>query len=376
MFRPRTAPLIFTLLSLALLLLATNKSVSAQTSSPTATGFATDIRAWTSNGSTFVEVRLTFPNTGFSVSDWGQVTRNGNSFVADAKVERYNGASGQMIVVKEHTYNLGVVEAGTHTFTFESYGTPVKSLQFDPSAIAEHFEPATLPASNAGVRIWTTEGTTYTKVELYLPDTGYRVTDWGQVTRSGNDFSVDVKLEHFTGESEANISIAAQDFPLGVLASGSYTLTIKINGTSVRTQPFSITASSAPAPKLMTEENSERAIALDSVTWMRLFPVIAPHSFSPDGRARITLLASNINLSSTETSSVVTAQAEDAQHKVYPLAVEYVGKVPGFDWVTQIIVKPPDDFVDGGDVWLNVSVRGVSSNKALINIKSSAANAQ
>jgi hypothetical protein len=56
------------------------------------------------------------------------------------------------------------------------------------------------------------------------------------------------------------------------------------------------------------------------------------------------------------------------------LTVEYVGKVPGFDWLTQLIVRPPLGLKDGGDVWVKAGVGGVLSNKALISLKPSGAN--
>ena len=31
----------------------------------------------------------------------------------------------------------------------------------------------------------------------------------------------------------------------------------------------------------------------------------------------------------------------------YPLTVEFVGKVPGFDWLTQVLVKLPDNLPAG-----------------------------
>lgn len=372
MFRPRPSRRLLTLLSFSLLLLSLHPSVRAQINEPATSGFETEIRVWTSNGTTYAKVRLTFPNTGYSVSDWGEVVRTGNNFVADARVERYTGISGQMIVTKEHTYTLGALDAGTYSFTFRSYGTTLKSQQFDPSLVVEHWEATTLPPDHVGIRIVTATSTPFTKVELYLPDTGYSIRDWGPLTRNGNDFSVDIKLERFTGESQAKIIIAEQDYPLGTLAPGSYSLTVKLSGTTVRIQPFSITT--APAPKLLTEEGSERAIALDSVTWMRLFPLVTTYNFSLDQRARIMLLATNVELSEGESSSAVAAQAEDAQHKIYPLTVEYIGKVPNFDWLTQIIVKPPDELRTGGDVWISISVRGAWSNKALINIKTPAVN--
>jgi len=75
------------------------------------------------------------------------------------------------------------------------------------------------------------------------------------------------------------------------------------------------------------------------------------------------------NLLPGEDVSAVTAQAEDIGHKTYPLKVEYVGKVPGFDWLTQVVIRLPDDFVNAGDFLLSVNIRGTVSNKVVIGIR-------
>jgi hypothetical protein len=348
---------------------ASSVHAQSETYVPATSGFDTQIKVWTSSGNTYAKVRLTFPTGGWRV-DWGQVTRTGNDFTADAKVERWNGISTQAITFAENTYNLGALPPGTDTFTFKSYGVVMKSQQFDPTLVVEHWEPTTLSSDRVGVRIWGfTSGLRLAKVELYFPDTGYSVTDWGQVTRNGNEFSVDIKAERWTGDSQARTTLVDHDYELGTLSPGSYSVIVKMYGATIKTVPFTVEASSISTPKLLTEENSERAIALDSVTWLRLFPLETTHNFSADGRTRIVLFFSGVDISPGET---VVVQAEDAAHTIYPMTVEYVGKVPNFDWLTQVIVKPPDNLKDGGDVWVGVNVRGQLSNKGMVSIKAGA----
>jgi hypothetical protein len=138
---------------------------------------------------------------------------------------------------------------------------------------------------------------------------------------------------------------------------------------NVSVQNFNVTppVNTAP-PVLLTEENTNRAVALDSVTFMRdPFPLTTANNFSADHRTRITLFAVNLELLASENISVVTAQAEDAAHNLYPLQVEYAGKVPAFDWLTQVVVKLPN--APAGDLWVTVSLRDTASNKALVGIK-------
>ncbi|HEX6717792.1 MAG TPA: M12 family metallo-peptidase [Pyrinomonadaceae bacterium] len=130
---------------------------------------------------------------------------------------------------------------------------------------------------------------------------------------------------------------------------------------------FSITASS---PVLLTLENDPSgAVALNSVTLLRdPFPLFDPHNFSLDGRTRITLFAMNLDLANGEDISAVTVEAEDSQHKIFQLPVEYVGKVPGFAWLSQVVVKLPD-LPGSGDVAVTISFHGAKSNNAIIRIQ-------
>ena len=78
------------------------------------------------------------------------------------------------------------------------------------------------------------------------------------------------------------------------------------------------------------------------------FPLGTADNFSLDQRTRIMLFAFGLELMPGEDVSVVTAQAEDAEHRIYPLTVEYVGKVPNLDWLTQVNVKLPNGLLMPG----------------------------
>jgi hypothetical protein len=371
MLRPYAPPRPLMFLVLVLLFCCARDTAIAQIWEPVSTGFGTEIRIWTSGANTFAEVRLTFPNTGYRVTDWGPVVRNNNDISVDAKVERWTGASAQMITTLEHTYSLGLLTPGTYSFTFKSNGVVIKSQQFDPSTAVERWEPASLTNDRVGISIWTTGGNTFTEVELYFPDTGHRVTDWGQVLRAGNELAVDVKAERWTGESEARVTLTEQTYQLGALTPGTYFLIVKINGSEVKKQQFSI--GSPSAPRLLTEENSERSITLESVTQTRgPFPVIPTHNFSLDRRTRIMLIATDVELGQGEDIAAVTAHAEDSQNRSYQLTVEHVGKVPHFDRLMQLVIKLPAELENAGDIWVRINVRGVFSNRALVSIKPSA----
>ncbi|MDQ1638199.1 MAG: hypothetical protein QOF62_1538 [Pyrinomonadaceae bacterium] len=135
----------------------------------------------------------------------------------------------------------------------------------------------------------------------------------------------------------------------------------------VADQPFVVTQA-APNPTLLSEQTSFAAIALDSVTFVRdPFSLRTMHNLSSDQRTRISLFALNVELLPSENISVISAQAEDAQHRIFSLPVEFVGKVPNFDWLTQINLRLPED-LPAGDLSVGISVRGLPSNKAMIRI--------
>ena len=133
-----------------------------------------------------------------------------------------------------------------------------------------------------------------------------------------------------------------------------------------------VQATPPPAPVLITEAGSERAVALDSVTLVRdPFPLATAHNFSPDRRTRLMLFARNVELRPGESASVVTAEVEDSARGVFPAAVEYVGKVSGFEWLTQVVVRLPDGVGSAGDVRVSISLRGTASNRVLVGVRPS-----
>src|SRR4029453_9143591 len=135
MIRPHASrPLLF--VALVFFFCATRTTVFAETWVPISTGIATDIAISTSGGNTSVEVKLTCPNTGYRVTDWGVVARTDNEFSVDAKVERWTGVSAQMIMTITHVYALGPLSPGTYSFAVKFYGSLVKTQQFTIGAAA------------------------------------------------------------------------------------------------------------------------------------------------------------------------------------------------------------------------------------------------
>ena len=89
-----------------------------------------ELKSWTFEGRTYAYVKLTFPDAGYRVANWGTPVGTGNDFSADALVERFNGVSAQVITTTAQIYDLGPLSAGNYTFTFKNSGTNVKTLNF------------------------------------------------------------------------------------------------------------------------------------------------------------------------------------------------------------------------------------------------------
>ena len=95
---------------------------------------AATLKTWTFSGRTFVYVKLTFPDAGFRVVDFGSPVRSGSDFSADARVEDFTGASVQAVKTTAQIYDLGALTAGNYNFIFKNSGTVVKSLAFTVSS--------------------------------------------------------------------------------------------------------------------------------------------------------------------------------------------------------------------------------------------------
>ena len=150
-----------------------------------------------------------------------------------------------------------------------------------------------------------------------------------------------------------------------------------VSSTSVsgdKTASFTGVPSATPPlgqiPILLTRENSQRALALDSVTLMsEPFPITNVHNFSTDQRTRVSLFAVNVDLAASETSSVIEAQAENSVGQVFPLTVEYFGSVPNFGWLKQVVVKLPNEVANSVEIRVSLKVRGTLGNTVIVKVK-------
>ena len=157
----------------------------------------------------------------------------------------------------------GIEEGGSYvltpssaSFAFTPANTTINDLSANQTvnftAAAATWQPVVLTASQVEIKAWTFQGTTYAYLKLSFPNAGYRVANWGQAVRSGNDFSADASVEKYTGASVQAVTTTAQIYDLGILSPGSYNFTFKNSGTVVKTQPFTVAAPPFPANPIDT----------------------------------------------------------------------------------------------------------------------------
>src|ERR1700730_15510458 len=122
-------------------------------------------------------------------------------------------------------------------------------------------------------------------------------------------------------------------------------------------------------PILISESTSTRGIAFDSVTFTHEpFGLLSPNLGVTDRRTRVMVFAVNLTLQAGEELSVVTADAEDATHRHYPLIIESIQPVPSYEWMSAVVFRLNDELGDVGDVLISVSYHSVMSNRVRLGI--------
>ncbi len=121
---------------------------------------------------------------------------------------------------------------------------------------------------------------------------------------------------------------------------------------------------------MLTEDESLSALALEAMFETRdPFPVLNDNYSGDDKRTRIRLFLVDLDLFSSETLSIITVQAHDAQQRNFIFPVEDLRKVPGVPWLVQLTVLFPSDLTGPNDLALTVSARGNASNPVNLRIR-------
>jgi len=98
------------------------------------------------------------------------------------------------------------------------------------------------------------------------------------------------------------------------------------------------------------------------------FQITSPLNPGTDKRTRVSLYGINVNLLAGELPSAISCKAVTAFGGVYDLPVEYLGKVFGYDWLSEVVVRLPEDPSLQGTVSVSISLHGVTSNTVTLQI--------
>jgi uncharacterized repeat protein (TIGR01451 family) len=154
-----------------------------------------------------------------------------------------------------------------------------------------------------------------------------------------------------------------------VEATESFSIVLSLPGVGVmQGSPFTanITVLDDDRPLISTTENTPRAIALSSISMLpEPFHLTDTHNLAIDQRTRIVIFVSGID---DDSLSPISAKAEGSNNHVYPLVVEDVRRIPGFDWLSQVIVRLPNSVDSSGDFGITLTYRGRIGNKALVEL--------
>jgi photosystem II stability/assembly factor-like uncharacterized protein len=100
------------------------------------------LKTWTISGRTYVYVKLSFPNAGISVANWGTIFRNVNDFESSITLQNAAGPSVQAVTTTAQIYDLGPVANGNYTYTLKNaLGVPLNLIAFSVSSAVPPANP-------------------------------------------------------------------------------------------------------------------------------------------------------------------------------------------------------------------------------------------
>jgi len=88
-----------------------------------------------------------------------------------------------------------------------------------------------------------------------------------------------------------------------------------------------------------------------------------------DQRTRILLFGINVQLQEGETLASILVQATDSRGFTYQLPVEHMNQVANLSWLSELVVRLPDDQTISGDLVITITLRGARSTAARVAIQ-------
>jgi hypothetical protein len=198
--------------------------------------------------------------------------------------------------------------------------------------------PASALTSNSFIANWTSSSSA----------TGYRL-----------DVSTDSSFSNFvSGYQNLDIGNTLSRNVTGLTASTLYHYRVRAyNGTLTSTNSNTINVSTSGPMIFIEQGTTNRAAAIDSVTWLRgPFRITDLFNFSSDRHTRVILFTSDLGLTQPDTSQLAVRAGGVA------LTIESVGPILGVPGMgaSYIVVRLPDG-LPTGDLPLTVTLRGSDS---------------
>jgi hypothetical protein len=129
-----------------------------------------------------------------------------------------------------------------------------------------------------------------------------------------------------------------------------------------------LVSTSSEPPRLLTQTNSSRALALEATTLRtEPFPVCQLINFGADSGTRLLFFATNIDATTAGNLDAFSADAEDGNHRVYALQVEHVNK-ESVSETYAIHVRLNDLMLEDGDVLVRLYINGIPTNRVRVGL--------
>lgn len=126
----------------------------------------------------------------------------------------------------------------------------------------------------------------------------------------------------------------------------------------------------SPSPVLITQNDSPRVLAASAWNWRGTLPRRSVEAFSVGENSRAVIFVGGIILPNDESSDAFRVYIETADHKIFRLKTDSIAPVNGYPGVYGLTVRIQEERdveelpnIDG-DVWLRLSWRGMTSNRA------------